>query len=728
MDTDFKIKEMINTPQMKQQKYAPYLWLILLLMIASCAKESINPEEAIIQPTNGMDLRKAEASFTNQTFYSAKFEEQMLSFSENELVFPASTIFLDSISVGTILPFDISELTPQGALKKVISKEIRNGFLYVAVEDASLEEIFKSVKIDFKHHSYEESPVIRSIQYNVDVMDAITLSFSGNPTELFTINPSIGYNRTLVFDMDCDFEKKQFNHLHMGVENFSLYSEIAAKYNGKISGEASLKEADKFSIKLPAIRFLVQGIPIMINSRLVPDPNVTVDVNGLMEFTAKAGFIKPITAILEIDPKLPSGYRLNCGQNPCQAPDFDFDFDATNIDGGASVAFTFGWALEITLYNQYDLITTFISFGIPKVSFGSSLDVIDQRTGLIIEGNASMPIEIGATTNVLEEQFNLELSNFNKIEWETFETKLFKDTFYLPCGVNLNISRSPEVICIPGNDDLVNLKMRINSPNGDPNGFRISIDGSEIGQGQYGTLVDFDFPSIKMRPSSTLTIVDLGAPTCRLAFTLINPCDQIGFCEGEPITDASGQEYCTMTMADGRMWMNRNLQVTGGFCHNQDPNRCFEIGAFYEFSVIESGGQNGLCPSGYHIPSRAEWAIMMDAESKKSSGSKKVFELFAPNLPNFGNVDRGITNGFNIIPAGYYQGWKRELPINERFTNGILDNSPAESAYFWTSDATFSTSDLPGGGAYAMRIYSSGQWGFVPVSKLAGLTCRCIKN
>jgi len=90
--------------------------------------------------------------------------------------------------------------------------------------------------------------------------------------------------------------------------------------------------------------------------------------------------------------------------------------------------------------------------------------------------------------------------------------------------------------------------------------------------------------------------------------------------------------------SNGRIWMSENLNYsrnnTLGFCYgvdidganpHQDAAGCNSgYGRIYEWAVaIDGNSPQGLCPSGWHIPTTAEWSTVIAGETaarKMSSG------------------------------------------------------------------------------------------------------------
>jgi uncharacterized protein (TIGR02145 family) len=91
------------------------------------------------------------------------------------------------------------------------------------------------------------------------------------------------------------------------------------------------------------------------------------------------------------------------------------------------------------------------------------------------------------------------------------------------------------------------------------------------------------------------------------------------------LTDSrDGQEYFTVTIGS-QTWMaqNINFKLSGtdsGRCYVDYPDYCAAFGRLYTWSAVMAGsasstkipsGVQGICPSGWHIPSDSEWSILV---------------------------------------------------------------------------------------------------------------------
>jgi len=148
-------------------------------------------------------------------------------------------------------------------------------------------------------------------------------------------------------------------------------------------------------------------------------------------------------------------------------------------------------------------------------------------------------------------------------------------------------------------------------------------------------------------------------------------------------------------------WMaeNLNYNASGSKCYNNDPANCTTYGRHYDWSTamdLESSCNNrsdcsqyviakhrGICPTGWHIPSDAEWTILA---------------LFAGGTGTYGHTDGTAGN-------------KLKANSNLWLTNTGTDDFgfsalPVESNDFGYSGSWWSANEN-GSNAYFRRIYGS---------------------
>jgi len=142
------------------------------------------------------------------------------------------------------------------------------------------------------------------------------------------------------------------------------------------------------------------------------------------------------------------------------------------------------------------------------------------------------------------------------------------------------------------------------------------------------------------------------------------PCISCGTTRGTSVT-YSGETYETVKIGN-QTWMARNLNynASGSVCYGNNTANCAKYGRLYNWATAmnlpESCNSNscssqigakhqGICPSGWHIPSNAEWdELIATAGGSNMAG----FFLKATSGWNEGGNGLGLY-GFSALPGGY---------------------------------------------------------------------------
>jgi uncharacterized protein (TIGR02145 family) len=124
-----------------------------------------------------------------------------------------------------------------------------------------------------------------------------------------------------------------------------------------------------------------------------------------------------------------------------------------------------------------------------------------------------------------------------------------------------------------------------------------------------------------------------------------------------------GKEYKIVKIGEQK-WMAENLKyaATGTICYNSKTENCDKYGRLYEWKTVKEA-----CPSGWHLPSGADWDILIEFIHKdKNLG--KILDPSSPTSPStkskqaakylkaassWINNSNGTDNyGFNALQSG----------------------------------------------------------------------------
>jgi len=194
--------------------------------------------------------------------------------------------------------------------------------------------------------------------------------------------------------------------------------------------------------------------------------------------------------------------------------------------------------------------------------------------------------------------------------------------------------------------------------------------------------------------------------------------------------DYEGQTYNTVQIGE-QCWFNKNLnyQIGNSWCYDLNSENCLTYGRLYDWETIMNGelgsnnvpsGIQGICPTGWHIPSDNEWKILEGNVDTQYGVGDPIWDEIGYRGLNVGNrlktwygwsSNSGSDDfGFSALPSGFYG------------TNGYF-TSKYYGANWWTT----SEDDSTGVWTRYLSIYenSSNRYNF---EKEYGFSVRCLKD
>jgi uncharacterized protein (TIGR02145 family) len=205
--------------------------------------------------------------------------------------------------------------------------------------------------------------------------------------------------------------------------------------------------------------------------------------------------------------------------------------------------------------------------------------------------------------------------------------------------------------------------------------------------------------------------------------------DNISFTTLGPVTDIDGNVYY-IALVGTQVWMAENLKVTnyrngepitnvtdgsqwsnlssGAYCwYNNNISNKNDYGALYNnYTVVDS---RNLCPTGWHIPSDAEWTILANylGGNDIAGGKMKETGYFHWQTPN---TDATNESGLRCLPGGTRGNGGGFTSIG---FNGLYWSSTEDEAYYsW----------------YRNLYHGNGNMGRYVERKEFGFSVRCIKD
>jgi len=212
---------------------------------------------------------------------------------------------------------------------------------------------------------------------------------------------------------------------------------------------------------------------------------------------------------------------------------------------------------------------------------------------------------------------------------------------------------------------------------------------------------------------------------------------------GNPITDSRDSKTYNTVLIGSQCWFAQNLnvgtringsqnQTNNGiiekYCYSDNESNCDVYGGLYQWNELMNyttssnsnpSGRQGICPTGWHVPSDAEWCqmeIFLDAtvvcENTGWRGTDAGGKMKETGTTHWSSPNTGATNssGFTALPGGL------------RGSGGGFVYL-ADDAYFWSAAESSSASAwsryLDYNLAQVRRNYNDKTYGF---------SGRCVKD
>lgn len=229
---------------------------------------------------------------------------------------------------------------------------------------------------------------------------------------------------------------------------------------------------------------------------------------------------------------------------------------------------------------------------------------------------------------------------------------------------------------------------------------------------------------------------------------------------GEILDERDNQVYKTIQIKD-QVWLAQNLNLrytqataeldSSSFCYDNSPENCKEYGRLYLWSAtMDSAGVysqktvgcgyqvycnsdekvRGICPDGFHVPNRNEWATLFENTGGLKDKGYGEFEMVKSTALNNDSVWAGYYRsiGYGYTPRKDEYGFAA-LPAGKATSSGVFKDI-GELTYIWSST---DLNDPEDGSwhAYAVGMYfyeTNFINSFTGNGKYGRRSVRCIKD
>jgi uncharacterized protein (TIGR02145 family) len=149
-----------------------------------------------------------------------------------------------------------------------------------------------------------------------------------------------------------------------------------------------------------------------------------------------------------------------------------------------------------------------------------------------------------------------------------------------------------------------------------------------------------------------------------------------------------------------QIWAKKNLNcnIQGSLCYDNDPANCAIYGRLYDWTTALTA-----CPSGWHLPSKAEWDVLTAHVGGENSAGKKLKAASGGGTDDY---------DFSALLGG------RRTAKDRMFT------SLGTEGYWW------SATERSAGDAYCLRMTDSQSYARLSDEgdKVRQFSVRCIKD
>ena len=198
-------------------------------------------------------------------------------------------------------------------------------------------------------------------------------------------------------------------------------------------------------------------------------------------------------------------------------------------------------------------------------------------------------------------------------------------------------------------------------------------------------------------------------------------------CPGTPTVTYEGQVYNTVLIGN-QCWFRENLnvgymikdidemtdnEVIEKYCFKNGPENCNEYGGLYQWNEMmeysTAAGEQGICPSGWHIPEDGDWTTLTDFLGGKDIAGEKMKEVGTTHWQP-PNEYASNKSGFTALSGGYrdFNGGSYLLPFKTKYWT----SSESDTSYAWSRGLNY---DYAG-----VHRTENG--------KNRGFSVRCLKN
>jgi uncharacterized protein (TIGR02145 family) len=133
------------------------------------------------------------------------------------------------------------------------------------------------------------------------------------------------------------------------------------------------------------------------------------------------------------------------------------------------------------------------------------------------------------------------------------------------------------------------------------------------------------------------------------------------------VTDSRDKQVYRTVRIQNQIWMAENLNYAGlgqsvGKCYSSSADSCAKYGRLYTWTEAMNGASSslaipsnvqGVCPTGWHVPSDGEWSQLLTSVGGESTAGTRLKSTSGWTLLSGGTSGNGTDSvGFRALPGG----------------------------------------------------------------------------
>ena len=673
----------------KSAKILIFLFSLFNILIIGC-----NKDEKITNPP------EPETIIADNTIQvdSTGFLSNLISIDSINVVLKQTSSIAQNAKIGGFLVSNYR----QGILRKILNKQTLNNQIVLTTQQARLDEVILRGKIYFKG-------IVNPQQFLLEAVSDTSIQVYKTPSEITVTFQGVkfGGNSNLSIDAETVFKNPEFVldvELDYGITKFECYLLVTNESYIQVNTTSNVVAGGE--ITPPWARFEFPPIPLPIVISIVPkiqfgvggDINIPVSSNSRFESetTTKIGFgfdngaqypiaeVNPsanVSSDLEVEGAYSRNYlifpKLGLYVVGLLGPYFEqqvsVEGNVARDNGGKYLSFGFGVNGKGGV--EFDL------FGLLQA--GAGIDIYDQEWIIFKNYFAANPPQPPTLLSPSNRATNISLI-------PTFNWYASSGATSYTLQVSINSSFSSFIY----NADVGNVTSKQISglSNSTTYYWRVNAKNS------YGTSEWSSTWFFTTTGGGAGTVTDIDGNV----YNIITIGTQVWLVENLKVTHyRNGDSIPNVT--DNTQWFSLN---SGAYCdYNNDLNHVSTYGRLYNWYAVNDN--RCLAPAGWHVPSDAEWNILINYLGGFSVAGGALKETILWQSPNTGATN---SSGFSALPGGY-----RDNSSNFYNIGNI--------ASFWSSTA-YSTSWA----YYRSLSYDNAVVFHSNCYRIYGLSVRCVRD